>query len=111
MGLADEIQASHQDLYRRSHTALCRMGQVLGYLGDEDREALERLMADRRVYGVSIADLLNGWAPKLDAAASEMKAGTQERSEAEHLAGLCGTIAGGSVQRHRNGKCMCGRED
>jgi hypothetical protein len=39
-----------------------------------------------------------------------MKQGTEERHEAEHLAELCTNIKNQSVQRHRTGKCLCGRE-
>jgi hypothetical protein len=85
------------------------MGVILGYLGDDDRKALEALFGDKRVFGTSIAELLNSWGPKVAETAAKEK-NADARQALEHLGALCSKVRNGTVQRHRQGKCMCGRE-
>lgn len=106
MGLADEISQQRQSLQRRSGTATCTMALIMAHLDGEDGAAMDNLMADRRVYGTSIADLLNGWGPKISDAAAAEKA-PDERRRMERLAQLCEGIAQTTVQRHRSGRCLC----
>jgi len=108
LGLADEIEASQAVLYRRS-AATCTVGQILGYLSEEDGAALCSVLDDKRVFGSSIAELLNGYAPKVERAGAKAKVGPAGRSDSGHLAELCSIVTGATVQRHRRGKCLCGR--
>jgi len=109
LGLADEISASQESLYRRSRSAVCSVKFILDYLSPEDRKALQALLDDKRVFGTSIAELLNGWAPKVEIAAEDEKDSARS-AELIHLAQLCGSISDGTVQRHRRGKCLCAED-
>lgn len=109
MGLADEISASEGMLYRRSGSAVCTVKHILDYLSQDDRSALERLIADKRVFGTSIAELLHNWSTKVDAAAESEKDPTKAK-DLHHLAQLCGGITDQTVQRHRRQKCLCATE-
>lgn len=107
MGLADEIASSQELLFHKSKTAICTMRLILDYLDDKDKEALESLMRDRRVFGTSISDLLQSWSHKITASLDDESIPDDRRPELEHLAQLCGNISDGIVQRHRRGKCLC----
>lgn len=109
MGLADEISASEKMLYRRSGSAVCTMKHIFDYLPQEDRSALERLLADKRVFGTSIAELLHNWSTKVEAAAKSEK-DPAKAEDLHHLAQLCGGITDQTIQRHRRHKCLCAAE-
>lgn len=109
MGLADEISESEGLLYRRSGSAVCTVKHILDYLPQEDRSALERLLADKRVFGTSIAELLHNWSTKVDAAA-ELEKDSAKGEDLRHLAQLCGGITDQTIQRHRRQKCLCATE-
>jgi len=81
---------------------------LLNLLTPKDRAALEELFQDRRVFGTTIAQILNSWGPKLQEEALKAKKPEEKRS-LEFLANLCTNMGGGTIQRHRRGMCHCSK--
>ncbi len=84
----------------------CRMGHLLSLLDDEDRDALERLLADDAKEGTRLARYINKQGP----AYLELAGDHDDPERIIQIARLCTALQVGSLRRHRNGECTCARD-